>query len=149
MLLFNRIMMKLYRLDDLVARLPANRKSLKSALEASIQVVRPPPSLPLSPSLPLPSLSPSLSLSVSQYPSLSLSLNTPLSLSRSLSLSISLSLDLSLLPKLYALTVSPSLHHQYIFLPFLLTHPLSSVHCSHPLASGIWWLQKMQVWIPM
>ena len=39
MLLFNRIMTKLYQLDDLVARLPADRRCLKTALEASIQVI--------------------------------------------------------------------------------------------------------------
>ena len=32
-------MMKLYQLDDLVARLPADRRCLKTTLEASIQVV--------------------------------------------------------------------------------------------------------------
>ena len=39
MLLLNRIMMKLYQLDDLVARLPADRRCLKTTLEASIQVM--------------------------------------------------------------------------------------------------------------
>ena len=39
MLLFNRIMMKLYQLDDLVARLPADHRCLKTALEASIQAI--------------------------------------------------------------------------------------------------------------
>ena len=34
----HRVMAKLYQLDDLVARLPVDRRSLKTALELSIQV---------------------------------------------------------------------------------------------------------------